>query len=771
MLILRCFAAITLCLCTLASAGPNKLNVLFIAADDMNCDLSVYGHSQVKTPHLERLAKMGVRFDNAYCQQPLCGPSRASVMTGLRPDTLDMHTLHHDMRIKNPDVVTMGQLFQQHGYYSYRSGKIYHYGNPSMIGTDANDDPATWNERSNPAGIDKTRESEIINHGPNKTLGISMATWDPVSRDEEHTDGMVASDVIAQIDKHADSGQPFFLAAGFFNPHCPYVAPKRYFDMYPLNQITMQDLDSAKADLADVPPMAIQRDTKNWPYYFSDITEEEARRCKQAYYACNTFVDAQVGRLLDALERRKLLDKTVIVFWSDHGYFLGEKGLWYKRKAFERSARMPLIVAAPGLSQGSHSTKPVELLDLYPTLAELCGLKAPEALEGESLVPLLRDPSSDSWTKPAVTQIWHSRDAWGYSIRTERWRYTEWLRGEAGRELYDHQTDPEEITNLADRAEHASLIAELSAQLEPYFNLGPNKLPNPVVAGNSHLKQLATGMTFTEGPVWLPKENTLVFSDIPASKLMAWSETDKALSTYLEESHQTNGNLLDLDGNLLSCRHGARDLVKTDLTTGDVEILATTTDGTKRFNSPNDVAVKSDGTLWFTDPPWGLKGREKDLDLRGIYRRDPDGSIHLVSDQLAMPNGIVFSPDEKTLYVADTGGHPKFSADNMKDAPAQVYLFDVLPDNSLKMRTGKILPVRSDGMCVDVKGNVYTTTHTGVEVFDPECQPIGIIATPEGAANACFGSKDYRTLYITARKSLYSIRMKHRGHIVKAKAK
>lgn len=465
------------CTFSLPTFAAEKMNVLFIAADDMNCDLSVYGHSQVKTPNLERLAKMGVRFDSANCQQPLCGPSRASLMTGLRPDTLDMHTLKHELRQKNPDVVTLGQLFKNNGYFSYRSGKIYHYGNPSMIGTDANDDPATWTERNNPAGIDKTRENEILNFGPNKGLGISMAVWDPVSKDEEHTDGMVASDVIAQIEKHKD--EPFFLAAGFFNPHCPYVAPKRYFDMYPLEDIQVQDLVEAKAELADVPPMAYARDTKNWPYYFADITEEEARRCKQAYYACNSFVDAQVGRLLDALERNNLMEKTIIVFWSDHGYFLGEKGLWYKRKAFERSARMPMIVAAPGLTQGGVSKKPVELLDLYPTLADLCGLEAPKNLEGASLRPLLKDPANPNWKKPAVTQVWHNRNSWGYSIRTERWRYTEWLEGKAGRELYDHENDSDEVTNLADRPEHAALVAKLSTQLKPYEQLSEDKLPGP----------------------------------------------------------------------------------------------------------------------------------------------------------------------------------------------------------------------------------------------------------------------------------------------------
>lgn len=462
---------------TLQITASEPLNVLFISVDDMNCDLGAYGDPSVKTPNLDRLCKIGVRFDAAYCQQPLCGPSRASLMTGLRPDTLNMHTLKHELREKNPDVVTLGQLFRQQGYFSARSGKIYHYGNPSMIGTDGNDDPLTWDAKDNPIGIDRSQQEKITRYGAgqekNKNLGISMAWWDPISEDTDHTDGKVASRVIKWIKEKKD--EPFFLAAGFFNPHCPYVAPRKYFDLYPMDKITIQDLDSAKRDLLDVPEMAIQRDSRNWPFYFKDVTIDEARKCKQAYYATISFVDAQVGRLLDALEENQLLKKTVIVFWSDHGYFLGEKGLWYKRKAFERSARMPLIIAAPGFSKNRVSAKPVELLDLFPTLADLCGLEAPNNLEGQSLRPLLTKPSSDAWKKPAVTQIWHSKKAWGYSIRTERYRYTEWMEGTAGRELYDHQEDPEEIHNLADSASSQEQIQRLSAMLKPYVNLPSDK--------------------------------------------------------------------------------------------------------------------------------------------------------------------------------------------------------------------------------------------------------------------------------------------------------
>ena len=459
-------ASIPIFACSSVSA-QDKPNVLFISVDDMNCDLGAYDHPLVKTPNLNRLCKLGVRFDAAYCQQPLCGPSRASIMTGLRPDTLDMHTLKHELREKNPDVVTLGQMFRNNGYYSARAGKIYHYGNPSMIGTDGNDDPATWDERHNPIGIDRSQQEKITRYGAgqqkNKNLGRSMSWWDPESDDNDHTDGKVAAKIVELINQKKD--QPFFLAAGFFNPHCPYVAPKKYFDLYPIDQITIPDLEASKQDLEDVPPMASFQDCKNWPFFFKDVTIEQARKCKQAYYATISFVDAQVGRLLDALEENELMENTIIVFWSDHGYFLGEKGLWYKRKAFERSARMPLIIAAPGFSKNGNTTKPVELLDLYPTLADLCGIKPPEALEGKSLRPLLTDPIGKDWNKPAFTQVWLKEDVWGYSIRTERYRYTEWLAGAAGRELYDHASDPNEKNNLADDPQHAETVARLSNQL------------------------------------------------------------------------------------------------------------------------------------------------------------------------------------------------------------------------------------------------------------------------------------------------------------------
>jgi iduronate 2-sulfatase len=458
----------------LFSCSPKKTvrpNILFIAADDLNTDIGCYGINQVKTPNLDRLAKMGVRFNNAYAQQALCGPSRASIMSGLRPNTTGFVNLNDNLRRLKPDVVTLGQFFMNKGYYSGRVGKIYHYGNPGEIGTDGHDDTLTWQERFNPAGIDKIHEDSIIRFPGGKTgkkenLGISMAYWDPISDDSEHTDGMVADRAIEMIKRNKD--KPFFIAAGFFNPHCPYVAPRKYFDLYPLEEITMPDLDEAKRDLEDVPAMAVQRDTKNWPYYFDGITVDEARKCKQAYYASVSFVDAQVGKLLDALEENNLLENTIVIFWSDHGYFLGEKGLWYKRKNFERSVRVPLIIAGHGVKEhNKFVNQPVELVDLYPTLVDLSGNQVPEELDGESLLPFLKN-SDYNWDKPAISQVHHATNAQGYTIRTKRWRYTEWNDGKAGYELYDHENDPDEIVNLANNSDYLSIEEKLRAELRPY---------------------------------------------------------------------------------------------------------------------------------------------------------------------------------------------------------------------------------------------------------------------------------------------------------------
>ncbi len=455
-LVLSC-VALLLAAPVFAAAPAPRPNVLFIAVDDMNNDLGCYGSLQVKSPHLDRLAARGVRFDRAYCQFPQCSPSRASLMTGLRPDQTRVFDLTYHFRQGLPDVVTLPQLFTRHGYYAARIGKIYHYSNPGDIGASGLDDPASWQEVVNPAGRDKTAlEPDITNLTPQRGLGSSLSFLSDASgRDEDHTDGKVATEAIRLLEKHR--GGPFFLAVGFYKPHSPYVAPKKYFDLYPVESIR---LPREPADhLKSIPAPALAS-TK--PYPLLGVTVEEARRAKQAYYAAISFVDAQIGRVLTALDRLGLSDSTIIVFWSDHGYHLGEHGLWKKLSCFEESARVPLIIAAPGFKgAGQASPRPVELIDLYPTLADLAGLPPPANLPGASLRPLLDRPDAP-WTRAAYTQV--QRGEWpGHSVRTGRWRYTEWDGGRRGVELYDHASDPREFTNLAADPRHAATVAELKA--------------------------------------------------------------------------------------------------------------------------------------------------------------------------------------------------------------------------------------------------------------------------------------------------------------------
>jgi uncharacterized sulfatase len=443
------------------SAGaqtPGRPNVLLIMADDLNDDMGVYGHPQVKTPNLDRLAARGVRFDRAYNQFPLCSPSRASLLTGLRPDTTRIYDLVTDFRTTIPDVVTLPQLFQRNGYLSARVGKIYHYGNPGQIGTPGLDDPASWNHTVNPRGIDKDEEPKLINFTPKRGLGSTLAYYESPAPDEEHTDGKVATETIALLEKHKD--RPFFLAAGFYRPHCPFIAPKKYFDLYPLDRI--RDPGGARPGEKDVPAPAWFTNPPHW-----DVDERSRRETIRAYYASISFLDANVGRLLDALDRLKLTGRTIVVFVSDHGYHLGDRGQWMKQTLFERSARTPLIVAGPGVASGRPTSRVVELLDLYPTLASLASLKLAAPVHGRSLTPLLKDPAAP-WDHPALTQVRRGAAAgsfMGYSIRTEKWRYTEWDGGSRGVELYDEVADPDELRNLAASPAHAETVATLQRLL------------------------------------------------------------------------------------------------------------------------------------------------------------------------------------------------------------------------------------------------------------------------------------------------------------------
>jgi iduronate 2-sulfatase len=456
----------------LAQTDAKKLNVLFIAVDDMNTDLGCYGSSLVKSPNIDRLAKRGVRFDRAYCQYALCSPSRSSLMTGLRPDTTRVFDLQFHFRQGLPDVVTLPQMFMKNGYFVARVGKIYHYGNPGDIGTNSLDDRASWMQRINPAGRDHTAlELDVMNYTPGRGLGAAMAFLaDKIGTDQQHTDGKVANEAIKLLEQHKDA--PFFIAAGFYKPHCPWITPAKYFDLYSMNQIELPKISANTP--SSYPPFALLS-TQPWPYF--GVTVDQARECKRAYYAAISFVDAQIGRLLDAYDRLGLADNTVIVFWSDHGYHLGEHGLWFKQSCFEEAARVPLILYAPGMkTAGKTSRQLVELVDLYPTLAELTGLTPPKNLQGYSVGKLLKDPEA-SWDHPAFTQVERGPGP-GHSVRTDRFRYTQWLFGQRGQELYDHDADSQELHNLASDPQYAQVVAQMKELLQ-------REHPTPVQGGQA----------------------------------------------------------------------------------------------------------------------------------------------------------------------------------------------------------------------------------------------------------------------------------------------
>lgn len=441
------------------AAAAKRPNVLFVAVDDLNVRLGCYGFPFMKTPNVDKLASQGVRFDRAYCQYPLCNPSRSSLLTGRRPDTTKVFSNDTRFRDALPDVTTMAQHFQKHGYWLARAGKIYHGGLADDAGWDVMVDktPVPDDVRSKAkvvaqGGKLEDRQAKDAK-GKARSAG-SPLVWSSVDGpDESQQDGQIALKGIEFIQKRP-ADKPFFIAVGFLKPHLPFIAPSKYFDLYPLEAIQLPEVP--KDDREDLPEAA--RYGKGWN---EGVTDHQAREVIRAYYACISFMDAQFGKVLAALEQAKALDNTVIIFWGDNGYHLTEHGLWRKGHLFEESCHVPLIVSAPGKKRGVGSPRLVEFVDFCPTLCELCGLPLPEGLEGTSLVPLMNDPNRP-WKKAAFTQTGNpGGQRFGRSLRTERWRYTEWGGDAAQAELYDHQTDPREHTNLAKDPKHADTVKEL----------------------------------------------------------------------------------------------------------------------------------------------------------------------------------------------------------------------------------------------------------------------------------------------------------------------
>ena len=449
---------------TVAQAKPEdqRPNVLFVAIDDLNTRLGCYGFDHVVSPHIDALAAGGVRFDRAYCQYPSCGPSRTSVLTGLRPKTTGVTHNRIFFRDLVPDVITLPQLFKQNGYDVARVGKIFHQANPTDIGTSGPDDPVSWHEVVNPVGRDKREEHLLTVYTPQLPLPDQMCYLKAEGLDTEQTDGKVVDETLRLLGRNRT--RPFFVAAGLYRPHIPYIAPKRYFDFYQLEKVRLPRLP---VNYRDTVPEAALASTSQWPNF--GTTQQQARECILAYDACVSFVDAQIGRLLDGVDRLGLRENTIIILWGDHGYHLGEHGLWRKNSLFEESARAPLIFDVPGIEPGNgNCDRIVEFVDIYPTLAELARIEPPENLDGVSLVPLLKNPQLE-WQRNAYIQTTF-REAPGYSIRTPRWRYVEWgTSGAQGRELYDQNNDPQEMNNLADDPAYGDVVGKLSQLVREHW--------------------------------------------------------------------------------------------------------------------------------------------------------------------------------------------------------------------------------------------------------------------------------------------------------------
>ena len=462
-LVLLAFLSLSNSLDAATSADTPRHNVLLIVTDDMNNDLGCYGHPRVRSPHIDRLAQRGMRFDRAYCQVTVCNPSRVSMLSGLRPDKTRVYTLNEETRSHLGDWVMLPEYFRKEGYFTAQVGKIYHT-------NDGFEDPRSWDVEIREFGKRPPAE-EIIKTDDPDGPGKHTNDWSWLKTPDQQTpDGIVARRAAQSMAEAVEKGEPFFLGAGFRRPHAPFAAPKKYFDLYPLETIDLP-ADVPEGYYESLPSSAI-----NYPAPDKPLTDQQQRELVAAYYACNSFVDAQVGVLIEAVDKLNLWENTIIVFVSDHGYHVGDHGgFWHKLSLFEESARVPMIVYAPGMkAAGQPCQRLVELIDLYPTLVALAGLPVRENLDGINFSPVLDAPDVD--TKPAAYSMVarsdrpaadHARHMsyLGRSVRTDRWRYTEWDGGRRGTELYDHHNDQRELVNLADEPRLASTRQRLKKLL------------------------------------------------------------------------------------------------------------------------------------------------------------------------------------------------------------------------------------------------------------------------------------------------------------------
>ena len=480
-----------LCLTSLANAvSESKPNVLFIAVDDMRPELGCYGNKIIKTPNIDRLAARGIVFNKAYCQQAVCSPSRTAILTGLRPDETKVWDLETHFRVAQPDCITLPQHFKTNGYHCAAISKLYHVGfedgrswsEPHWYprGRAVDTDPADWRKQiiTNHDTNVQEYSSQQGGGGPRKNgkAGKGPAYEVSPKPDEQLPDGAAAVEAVKRISSLKSTGKPFFLAVGFLKPHLPFVAPKKYWDLYDPSTIPVPTTDKLPEGS---PEFAGHNNSELHSY--ADVPSENpipatfAKTLRHGYYACISYTDAQIGKLLDALDKEGLASNTIIVLWGDHGWQLGDHGLWQKHTNFEIATRAPLLISMPGSkTAGGKCETPVEFVDVYPTLADVCGLPIPNGLGGKSLKALMENPTGPSQGRVAISQ--YPRKApegpvMGYSIRNDRYRATFWRERNGAKivatELYDEQNDPAETVNLANKTEHKVLLETLAKHLPP----------------------------------------------------------------------------------------------------------------------------------------------------------------------------------------------------------------------------------------------------------------------------------------------------------------
>lgn len=469
--------------------APGKPNILFIAVDDLRPDIGCYGNKVAKTPNIDRIASQGIVFNRAYCQQAVCSPSRSSLLTGKRPDATKVWDLETHFRVALPDTVTLPQHFKANGYHTAALGKVYHRGfedgrswsEPHWYptGQSVDTDPMDWKKRittkNGPGVTEYSFEKPMKNPDTGKAKGPAFEV--SPKPDDQLPDGHTAAEAVKRLGSLKNQDKPFFLAVGFLKPHLPFVAPKKYWDMHDPDKIPGPAIGTLPKG---APEFAGHVNGELHGYQGvpkgNPIPEPFAKNLRHGYYACVSYTDAQIGRLLDALEKEGLSDNTIVVLWGDHGWQLGDHGLWHKHTNFEQATRAPLLIRVPGRkTAGRKCDAPVEFVDIYPTLAEACALPAPKALDGQSLMRFIENPDAPM-AKVAISQyprpggkVGAGGPVMGYSIRDERWRLTLWRGKKNGNivatELYDEKNDPAETVNLAEKPEHKAVVEALSRHL------------------------------------------------------------------------------------------------------------------------------------------------------------------------------------------------------------------------------------------------------------------------------------------------------------------